>query len=334
MQNAGGSRSRATADTQERVPPWTSTFGAFLAEYLRRVADITVQSRAVVCELEKVLADVNPANLMTLATDHALRTRKDGFADGCPRGNDTTIRALGLGSAVDALLSVKELVYERGELTLADLGAIMADNWAGHDDLRQRMRRSKRKWGNNDAEANALGAKIVDVFASNMNGFPNSRGGLFLASGHSSRRFIELGKITPATPEGRLAGEELSKNLSPTMGADTEGATALISTLASSSTEKLPSDYPLDVLLHPSVCKGDEGLEAMRALVRVYHDNGGGVIQFTVFSADALRDAQAHPEKYESLQVRICGWNVRWNDMCKAEQDAYIRRAETVSLEF
>ncbi len=334
MQNAGGSRSRATADAQERVPPWASTFDAFLAEYLRRVADISVRSRAVVCELEKVLADVNPANLMTLATEHALRTRKDGFADGCPRGNDTTIRALGLGSAVDALLAVKELVYERGELTLADFGAILAANWAGHDDLRQRMRRSKHKWGNNDPEANALGAKTIDVFASNMNGFPNSRGGLFLASGHSSRRFIELGKITPATPEGRLAGEELSKNLSPTMGADTEGATALVSTLASSSTEKLPSDYPLDVLLHPSVCKGEEGLEAMRALVRVYHRNGGGVIQFTVFSADELRDAQVHPEKYESLQVRICGWNVRWNDMCKAEQDAYIRRAETISLEF
>ena len=309
-------------------------FESFLAEYLKRVAEVTVRSRELVSELEKVLADVNPANLMTLATEHALRTRKDGFADGCPRGNDTAIRALGLGSAVDALLAVKELVYERGEFTLADLGAIMAANWAGHDDLRRRMRRSKRKWGNNDPEANALGAKIIDVFASNMNGFPNSRGGIFLASGHSSRRFIELGKITPATPEGRLAGEELSKNLSPTMGADTEGATALVSTLASSSTEMLPSDYPLDVLLHPSVCKGEEGLEAMRALVRVYHRNGGGVIQFTVFSADELRDAQAHPGKYESLQVRICGWNVRWNDMCKAEQDAYIRRAATVSLAF
>ena len=164
-----------------------------------------------------------------------------------------------------------------------------------------------------------------------MNGFPNSRGGIFLASGHSSRRFIELGRKTPASPDGRRAGEELSKNLSPTMGADTEGATALVSTLASSSADQLPSDYPLDVLLHPSVCQGEEGLEAMRALVRVYHRNGGGVIQFTVFSVEELRDAQAHPEKYESLQVRICGWNVRWNDMCKAEQDAYIRRAENVA---
>ncbi len=309
-------------------------FKSFLAEYLRRLSKTTVRSRELVCELEKVLSEVNPANLMTLATEHALRNRKDGFADGCPRGNDTTIRALGLGSAVDALLAVKEFVYDKGEVTLAELGAITAANWEGNEELRRRMCRSKRKWGNNDGEANALGARIIETFASNMNGFPNSRGGIFLASGHSSRRFIELGRKTPASPDGRRAGEELSKNLSPTMGADTEGATALVSTLASSSAELLPSDYPLDVLLHPSVCQGKEGLEAMRALVQVYHRNGGGVIQFTVFSVEELRDAQAHPEKYESLQVRICGWNVRWNDMCKAEQDAYIRRAENVAQSF
>ena len=51
-------------------------------------------------------------------------------------------------------------------------------------------------------------------------------------------------------------------------------------------------------------------------------------------SAEELRDAQAHPEKYENLQVRVCGWNVRRNDMSKAEQDAYIRRAENVMQAF
>ena len=104
----------------------------------------------------------------------------------------------------------------------------------------------------------------------------------------------------------------------------------LVETLASSDATVLPEDYPLDVMLHPSACAGQKGLEVMKALVRTYHHNGGGVIQFTVFSAEELRDAQVHPERYEHLQVRVCGWNVRWNDMCKAEQDAYIRRAENV----
>jgi formate C-acetyltransferase len=342
MQNAecdaGGSRSRATADAQERVPPATfdlrlSTFDDFKAEYLKRLAETTNRCREIAFEFEKVLPEVNPANMMTLSTEHALRTRRDGYANGCPRGNCTGVLAVGPGTTVDALLAVKELVYEKKELSLAELGAIMAANWEGHEELRQRMLRSKRKWGNNDPEANALGAELLATFAGQLNGKPNSRGGAFFASGHCARQFIVLGEKTGATPDGRKAGEEMSKNLSPTMGADTEGATALVLTLASSSVETLPSDYPLDMMLHPSVCQGDKGLEVMKTLVRLFHKNGGSVIQFTVFSPEELRDAQAHPEKYENLQVRVCGWNVRWNDLARAEQDAYIRRAESIAQE-
>ena len=305
-------------------------FGSFKAEYLRRLADVTARCRAIAFEFEKVLGEVNPANLMTLSTEHALKTRKDGFANGCPRGNGTAILAVGLGTAVDALLAVKEIVYEKKEMSLAELGAVMAANWDGHEELRLRMLRSRRKWGNNDPEANALGAELIDCFAAQLNGKPNSRGGVFVASGHCARQYIELGAKTGATPDGRRAGEEMSKNLSPTMGADTEGATALVATLAASDATKLPGDYPLDVMLHPSVCQGEKGLKAMRSLVEIFHRNGGSVIQFTVFSAEELRDAQLHPEEYENLQVRVCGWNVRWNDLSKAEQDAYIRRAENV----
>ncbi len=280
--------------------------------------------------MEKVLADVNPANLMTIATEHALKTRKDGFMNGCPRGNSSAILAVGPGTAVDALLAIKEIVYERKEMSLAELGKVMAANWQGHEPLRLRMLRSKRKWGNNDPEANALGAEVIDCFAAQLNGKPNSRGGIFLASGHCARQFIDLGRRTGATPDGRRKGEEMSKNLSPAMGADTEGATALVATLAASDSTKLPGDYPLDLMLHPSVCAGKKGLEVMKALVQQFHANGGSVIQFTVFSAEELRDAQAHPERYENLQVRVCGWNVRWNDLSKTEQDTYIRRAENI----
>ena len=309
---------------------WAQSFDAFLAEYMRRVVATTVRCRNLAFECEKVLPEVNPSICMTLATEHALKTKKDGFANGCPRGNDSAIRGAGLGTAVDSLLAVKELVYERKELTLAELGAIMAANWKGHEALRLRMLRSKRKWGNNDSEANALGARLIDAFAAEVNGKPNSRGGIFFASGHFARHYIMLGDRTGATPDGRLRGEEISKNLSPAMGADTEGATALVATLASSDVTRLPGDYPLDVMLHPSVCAGQKGLDVMKALVRTFHANGGSVIQFTVFSAEELRDAQAHPERYENLQVRICGWNVRWNDMSKVEQDAFIRRAENI----
>ena len=320
------------ADQQGSRPFAPLTFEAFKDEYIRRLAATTTHCREIAFELEKALPEVNPADLMTLSTEHALKTHRDGYANGCPRGNNSSILAVGPGTAVDALLAVEEIVYEKKEMTLAQLGKVMAANWEGHEPLRLRMLRSKRKWGNNDPEANALGAELLATFAAQLNGKPNSRGGAFLASGHCARQFIELGAKTGATPDGRRAGEEMSKNLSPTMGADTEGATALVETLAASDATVLPGDYPLDMMLHPSVCAGEKGLAVMKTLVKAFHGAGGSVMQFTVFSPEELRDAQAHPEKYENLQVRVCGWNVRWNDLARAEQDAYILRAENVAV--
>ncbi|MBQ0032560.1 MAG: hypothetical protein KBT68_07135, partial [bacterium] len=145
------------------------------------------------------------------------------------------------------------------------------------------------------------------------------------------RQFIVQGRLTGATPDGRKKGEEFSKNLSPTMGVDTEGVTALISTLASLDSRDFPGDFPLDVMLLPQTVSGDKGLEVMKSLVFQYYANNGLIMQFNVFDADELKDAQKHPEKYENLQVRVCGWNVRWNDLPKVEQDAYIRRAEEIA---
>jgi formate C-acetyltransferase len=84
-------------------------------------------------------------------------------------------------------------------------------------------------------------------------------------------------------------------------------------------------------MLHPSAVQGDDGLIAMRGVLYTYLKNDGMSIQFNVFDPNQLRDAQAHPEKYQNLQVRVCGWNVLWNNLSKKEQDAYILRAENIT---
>ena len=83
-------------------------------------------------------------------------------------------------------------------------------------------------------------------------------------------------------------------------------------------------------MLHPSAVQGEDGLEALYAVLMTYMNKGGASIHFNIFSPELLKDAQQNPEKYKNLQVRVCGWNVLWNNMNKAEQDAYILRAENI----
>ena len=320
------------------------TFDDFARLYEKRLALFVASVRTCVYENQRWMEEVNPTMLYTLATPYCIRTGRDAFAaHGMESGNNTGIWTVGLGTTVDALMAVKEIVYENDErgmkndecrkihFSLKELGEVMAKNWEGHEALRLRMLRSKRKWGNNDAEANALGRRIAKCISGELNGRPNSRGGVFKASGHSARNHIGLARGLGATPDGRRKGEEFSKNISPTMGADTEGVTALLNTVACLDACDLPGDFPLDVALLPRTAADEKGLALMRAVVEQYFANGGLVIQFNVHDAATLREAQRHPEKYENLQVRVCGWNVRWNDIPKVEQDKFIARAESIA---
>lgn len=83
-------------------------------------------------------------------------------------------------------------------------------------------------------------------------------------------------------------------------------------------------------MMHPSAVQGSGGLEAMYAVLKTYMDQDGASVHFNIFNANVQRDAQAHPDRYKGLQVRVRGWNVLWNDLPKSEQDAYIARAEAI----
>ena len=163
-----------------------------------------------------------------------------------------------------------------------------------------------------------------------MNGRPNGRGGVFKASVNSAMEFLWQGERTEATPDGRLAFTETSKNGSPHPGMDKNGVTALIRSATAFPHDLFGETCVLDVMLHPSAVSGEEGLAALQALIDVYEARGGMCIQFNIFSAENLRDAQLHPERYRNLQIRVAGWNVLWNNLSKKEQDAYILRAENV----
>ncbi len=224
-----------------------------------------------------------------------------------------------------------KFVFEKKEVTLEEMHKILLADWNGYEKLRTRILHSPNKYGNGIKEVDFYAKQIVHYCSTIINLHPNGRGGFFVTSGHTAKQYFDLGKKTGATPDGRKAGMEMSKNLSPTMGMDRTGVTALVRSATQINTQDLPDDYPLDVLMHPATVQGDDGLDAMVAVMRTYMDRGGIAVHFNVFDAEMLEDAQRHPENYENLQVRVCGWNVRFNDMPKAEQDAFITRAKNAA---
>ena len=306
------------------------SFDDFYAAYLRYLNNIIETIVQCADSNEKYLHEINPALLYSSTIENSLKTAKDAFSRGCVY-NNTSILNAGFGSAVDALAAVREFVFEKHEVTLTEFRDILDRNWEGAEKLRLKILRSPNRYGNGIASVDCYAEALGRFLGAKLNLRPNARGGFYEASGHSARTFILLGEKTGATPDGRRKGDEMSKNLSPAMGADVSGVTALIKSATTVDSADFPGDFPLDVMMHPTTVQGEEGLAAMRALIFTYMKHHGIAVHFNIFDAAVLRDAQKHPERYTGLQVRVCGWNVRFNDLCKKEQDAYIERADRIA---
>ena len=305
-----------------------STFEDFKNAYLEQIRKISqiMRERQVLCDL--AWKYVNPVPLLSGTFDSCLDRERD-ISDAGALYNSSGNCIAYLADAVDSLEAIRYLVYEQKLCTLPELCQILKDNWQGHEKLRAEVLRKTSKWGNNDPRTDELAVEIASFTSKTLFNLPNGRGGFFFPSIYG-QQVVERGKYIGALPSGRLAGEPLSKNMDAVIGMDRNGITALMDSVLKIDMRQFPCGTCLDIMLHPTSVRGDEGIKILVSIIRTFIAHGGSGIQFNIFDAAVLRDAQVHPEKYENLQVRVCGWNVRFNDLTPEAQETFIRQAEAM----
>jgi len=309
-----------------RCSPDAADFESFLKSLESRIDQLCRCIFPAVDRMESMLDDFNPVLMLSGLSPRALELGIDGYA-AAPIHAHTNIWLAGPATAADSLSVIRKYVFEKKLLTIPELLNVLDSDWSGFDELHRMILNDPCKFGNHDPEADAMLARLLKMFTSRINGRKNSRGGFYSTALHAANAFLSSGKRLEATPDGRRKGEEFSKNISPQSGRCRNGVTALIQSALSLDSSEFMADFPLDVTLNPAAVRGDEGLAAMRALVMTYIRNFGHAVHFNIFDVRMLEEAKRHPEKYPELQIRVCGWNVLWNNLSPQEQDAYIAQA-------
>ena len=188
------------------------------------------------------------------------------------------------------------------------------------------------KFGNDITEVDEFAKDVAYTYTRPLETFKNPRGGIFQAGLYPVSANVPLGAQTGATPDGRYAHTPVADGVSPSAGKDVKGPTASANSVSKLDHFIASNGTLFNMKFHPSALQGKSGIESFVTLIRGYFDQKGSHMQFNVVSRETLRDAQAHPEKYKSLVVRVAGYSALFTTLSRSLQDDIINRTEQMNF--
>ncbi len=226
-------------------------------------------------------------------------------------------------------MALKRFVFEEKRMSFAEFIDVLESNFEGKDGEKVRARLMNRyeKYGNDIDEVDALGADLLRLFCKEVETYENPRGGYFTPGSYTVSAHVPLGAVVGATPDGRLAGEQLADGgLSPMLGKDQQGPTAVLKSVSKLDNYLLSNGSLLNVKFTPSTLEGEQGITKLGDFLRAFMKLKLQHIQFNVLNAETLRKAQEKPEDYAGLVVRVAGYSAFFVELSKEIQDDIIRR--------
>lgn len=253
----------------------------------------------------------------------------------CPDGdisrgslyNNFGIHGTGLSTAADSLAAMEKYVLCEKRFSADTLREAVDSDFAVHEELLPILRNEAPKMGADDA-ADEWAAFLLGAFAGALVGRKNCRGGIWRAGTGSAMYYLWHAAEIGASPDGRRRGEPFATNYSPSLFARTGGPVSVIRSFTKPDLTRTINGGPLTLEFDASVFHAEDAAEKLSALVRYYIMRGGHQLQLNVVDRDTLLDAQAHPEKYAHLIVRIWGWSAYFVELDKPYQDHVIARHE------
>ncbi|MEI7663250.1 MAG: glycine radical domain-containing protein, partial [Bacteroidota bacterium] len=227
----------------------------------------------------------------------------------------------------DSLTALKYHVFDNNHITMKGMLKALAADFRDFEELQVQLVHETPKYGNDEDYADDQARAVFELYYGCVNGRPNATGGNHRINMLPTTCHIYFGNVIGALPDGRRAGEPLSEGISPVQGADCKGPTAVLKSAAKIDHLRTGGTL-LNQKFSPGFFDGDESIHKLTALIRSYFKMDGHHIQFNVVSAETLRDAQKHPEKYRDLIVRVAGYSDYFNDLGEELQNEIIHRTE------
>lgn len=276
---------------------------------------LNIQLDDIKNHLDKIKWEKDP--LVSMFFSSCIDNDKD-ISEGGGAYNNYGILSVGLANAIDSLCIIRDLLSLGIEYQLEDL--ISNKNIANKEIEKIK---SNKYFAKDDDNIVKLVKEILDVTNLNLKNYCNKFGGK-IKWGLSSPGYIDIGKITEATFDGRDEGEPLSVHIS---SIDSIPYTEIINFSSKIYYKGIRSNgNVVDLFISPNWINNN--FEKFFLFIKTSINVGFFQMQMNVVSSKQLIEAQLNPLKYPNLIVRVWGFSALFNDLPKEYQDLLIKRAK------
>ena len=264
---------------------------------------------------------LNEDIVMSTFMPECRKSRKD-ITEGSLPYNHIGFTGVGMGSAVNSLLSLKKLVYENQFYTLENICNALKSNFDDYSKMQQKMFSIEAKYGRDMKEIIELTEKIVGAVESCCNQRKSSLGGKF-KFGLSSPSYIDAGEMTDATPDGRKSGEPFSTHISCEDGIAHTELMQFAGKLDYSGARL--NGNVADFMVAPTFLT--ENIDKFVIFLKQSIKLGFFELQMNVVDSKTLIAARKNPEAFPNLIVRVWGFSAYFKDLPDEYKDVLIKRA-------
>lgn len=304
-----------------------SSYEEVKAAFFKQFDNLCRHSVILTVEAQRLHRDMVPRPFLSSCIEHCMACGKDLSQGGAKYNIGPVITGIGLAVTANSLAAVKKLVFEDQVCDMAALVKALQANWEGYEDLRQKAQDCP-KYGNDDDYADDIAIEIANHFYDTIHPYKDIFGSHFLTAFMGISNYIPMGRVLGATPDGRKNGEPSSEGVSPYVGTDHSTPLAAMRSTAKVNQEIHSGGTLLNLRLDHNLVATKRGQANLGAMIQTLFSLGGFHVQFNCISSETLRAAQAHPEDYKDLLVRVAGYSTQFVNLSRSMQDAIIARTE------
>lgn len=245
-----------------------------------------------------------------------------------PAYHNYGIHGTGIATAVDSLAAVRKYYFDENLIDYNGLMTALDQDFEGYPELKETLRKKAPKMGQDNDYADSLAIRLLASFDRALSGKTNEQGGCYRAGTGTAYYYIAHSGNLGATPDGRMAGEAIPANYSPSLILRSGGPVSVIKSFAKPDLTKTTNGGPLTLEFDDMAFRNPESLSKLARLVRSFIWLGGHQFQLNTISREKLLDAKAHPDRYRNLIVRVWGWSGYFVELDEVYQDHIINRLD------